>query len=150
MRFGGTLLAAVALAAAGASSVLADGPRNILWDGGFEVGFGNTFWGVTAGNHGPNLRTMWANGVLKLERAAGSRIYELEEGAYCLCAWVRRGPAFDERPAQVRLVLSNLNYPREREANQYARSFPVPPGEGWHRIAFPVQIKAPFRKLPAD
>ena len=137
----GLILAGAALARA------AEPPHNILWDGGFEIGYGNTFWGVLGGNYGPNLRSMWDGGVVKLHRPIGSRIYRLPEGPYHLCAWVRRGPQFERQPARVTLTLSNRNYVRERKSESYSQTFDVPPGEGWHRVGFTLEVRSPQRPL---
>ncbi|MCM8768830.1 MAG: hypothetical protein NC911_03995 [Candidatus Omnitrophica bacterium] len=120
-------------------SQLAD---NILWDGGFEVGFGNSFWSVVPGNYGPNFRSMWQAGVLKLERPVASRLYYLPSGDYYLAAWVKQGPDFGRKKSSLRLLLTNQNNPRERESTTFSHIFEVPPGENWTEIGFPLTISS--------
>ncbi|HNQ35120.1 MAG TPA: hypothetical protein PKN80_03545 [bacterium] len=121
--------------------------KNILWDGGFEIGYGNNFWGAPNGNYGPNRRDMWSNGVIKLNSRIASRIYWLEEGTYTLGAWVKRGPeaADPNQNFALRLLLTNLNYYDDKQRNEYGKVFPVAAGEGWQRVGWSIEIQGPVR-----
>lgn len=136
----------VGMLAAMATSVLAqDTPRNILWDGTFDTGYGNTFWGTTLGNLGPNRRALWKDGAIRLDQTVVSRTYWLEEGPYALCAWVKRSGTAEV--AQVNLTLTNYNDADEKTRNEYVKKFDVPAGDGWHRIGFVAEIKGSHRPM---
>ncbi len=119
--------------------------RNILWDGGFELGYGNNFWGTVYGNQGPVLRSMWSGGVLKLNQRVASRVYILEDGTYTLCAWVKRAPGFEAQESRVSLLLTNFNYYRETQKNLYGKTFPVAAGAGWQRVGWSFEVQGPVR-----
>jgi len=121
--------------------------RNLLWDGGFEIGYGNSYWGVVYGNYGPNFRASWRDGVLKLERPMGSRIYRLEDGDYYLAAWVKRGPGFEKKPGRFELVLTSRNYDRASQVDNYRKFFEIPEEDRWHQVGFPVKIQNPVNPL---
>lgn len=142
-----------------ASLLLADGAQaqqtkgtnaNILWDGGFETGYGNGFWGVTWGNIGPNYREMWKDGVVRLNTPVATRVYWLDDGAYSLTAWVKRVPGSVEGDApqddDVKLTLTNFNYYRDPSKQEYEKKFNVPAGDQWHRVTFNIQIAQPDRR----
>ncbi|MCM8769521.1 MAG: hypothetical protein NC911_07640 [Candidatus Omnitrophica bacterium] len=119
--------------------------RNILWDGGLETGYGNCFWGTILGNYGPNRRSAWSNGMVKLQQTVASRCYWLEEGNYALGVWVKRAPGFEKEPFVVTVLLTNLNHYKDKGKNEYRKKFPVPEGEGIHRLGWSFSIKEALR-----
>jgi len=121
--------------------------RNILWDGGLETGYGNGYWGTIRGNYGPNRRSAWSNGLVRLKQTVASRCYWLQEGTYSLCVWVKRAPGFEKEPLEIGLLLTNLNYYGDKEKNEYRKKFSVPEGEGLHRLGWSFTIKAPVRPV---
>ncbi|HNS48251.1 MAG TPA: hypothetical protein PKM61_01835 [bacterium] len=122
----------------------ADDARNLLWDGDFDLGYGNNFWGAVYNNQGPNFRDMWSDGAIRLRRTIATRVYRLEEGDYALCAWVRRDPKRPaDQPASLTLTLTNFNYYNNEKRNEYRKVFPVPAGTDWQRFGFPLTISAP-------
>lgn len=136
------------LVPSGVRAEQASGPvTNILWDGGFETGYGNGFWGVTWGNIGPNYREMWQDGTVRLQTPVATRVYWLEDGTYSLTAWVKRVPGSAEgEDDEVKLTLTNFNYYRDRSRQEYDKRFKVPAGDKWHRVTFNVQINQPERR----
>lgn len=120
-------------------------PRNLLWDGGFDTGFGNGFWTVLGKNLGPSLRAMWVDGAIRLQLPIGSRCVKIEDGTWSLGAWVKRAP--DAGEAEVRLELTNRNGPKETQSNAYAKKFVVPAGEGWQRVGWSFEVKGSLRPL---
>jgi len=123
----------------------AESPRNLLWDGQFNTGLGNGFWTVCTGNHGPNLRRLWRDGVVVLEQDIGSRAYSLDDGAYTLTAWVRQRDG-EEAKASVALSITNLNYYGEKEHNEWVARSKVVPGE-WQRVELKFEVRQPVRRL---
>jgi len=121
--------------------------RNILWDGGLETGYGNSYWGTIRGNYGPNWRSAWSNGMVKLRQTVASRCYWLAEGTYSLCVWVKRVPGWEKEPMGVILLLTNLNYYGDREKNEYRKKFSVPEGEGVFRLGWSFTIKGAVRPI---
>ena len=119
----------------------AEPPRNILWDGGFDTGYGNSYWGAVRGNEGPNLRGMWSDGVLTLRQRVASRVYILDEGTYTLCAWVKRAPGFEDRNPNLALLLTNFNYYRDKGKNDFGKSLAVPAGTDWQRVGWTFEVK---------
>lgn len=117
--------------------------RNILWDGGFDLGYGNNCWGTTLGNLGPNRRANWSASVLTLRQTAASRIYWLEEGSYAFCAWVRRGDTNAAAKTSVALILSNFNDNEAKQGNTFRRVFAVPLSNDWQRVGWTFDIRAP-------
>lgn len=121
--------------------------RNLLWDAGFDTGFGNGFWTTVNGNVGPSRRDMWSGEVLTLKLNVGSRIYSLAEGDYALCAWVRRAPGATEADPTVTLELTNGNYYRDKLKNSYEKKFPVAPGDAWQRVGWIFTVSGAIRPL---
>ncbi|MCC7519796.1 MAG: hypothetical protein IT578_11520 [Verrucomicrobiae bacterium] len=128
-----------------APSPAAAAPRNLLWDGGLETGFGNGFWTVVGKNLGPSLRSMWSEGVIDLKLPIASRCVKVEEGVWSLCAWIRRVPGNEK--GEVHLELTNFNDPKEKKGNAYSRKFSVPPSEGWQRVGWTFEVKESLRPL---
>lgn len=118
--------------------------RNILWDGEFELGYGNHCWGTTAGNLGPNRRANWTPGVLALYQAVASRIYWLEDGSYALSAWVRRGDTNAAASAKLTVILTNQNDAETKRGNAYRQIFQVPVSNGWQRVGWTLNITDPL------
>lgn len=148
MKSTGTFMASclpILLLSLSATAAAAEAPRNILWDGGLDTGLGNSFWGVPHGNHGPNSRDMWCDGVLRLKRPVATRIYWLEEGTYSLCAWVKRDPQAADLGPSIVLSATNLNYEQDKQHNAFSRKFAVPEGNAWQRVGWSFSIQSPVR-----
>jgi hypothetical protein len=120
-------------------------PRNILWDGGFDTGFGNGFWTSVNGNIGPSRRDMWSREGITLKLPIGSRVYPITDGTYTLCAWVRRNPAVKDDAPVVTLELTNGNYYGDKQVNRYSMKFPVPEGAPWQRVGWTFSVSASVR-----
>ena len=142
------LIAVACLALFAATALAQDAPsRNILWDGGFDTGYGNAFWGTEMGGIGPNRRDMWDDGVLTLKQPVCSRSYWLEKGTYTLCAWVKRSAASSAKNPRIFLTLTNRANVEEKKENTFTKPFSVPVGEGWQRVGFTFDITSPHRPL---
>jgi len=137
-----------------AAGPAAEPPRNILWDGGLETGYGNNCWGTVYGNQGPNLRGLWSGatrpgttgqGVLTLNQRVTSRVYILDEETYSLCAWVKSGPGFNDQRLKVSLALTNLNNYQEKQKDQYGKSFELRPGSDWQRVGWSFEVRGVVR-----
>ena len=72
MRYAGSCAVAICLLLSGA--LYAQDAQNILWDGGFETGFGNAFWAVERGNYGASYRHMWKDGVVQAKVVEGTEL----------------------------------------------------------------------------
>jgi hypothetical protein len=145
-RVGAALLAAaVFLFARGAHA--ADAPPNVLWDGGFDTGFGNGFWTALNKNLGPSRRDTWSGEAITLRLGIGSRVYPLADGEYTLCAWVKRNPAAKEEEPTLSLELTNGNYYRDKKVNSYERKFPVAAGADWQRVGWSFKVAGSVRPL---
>lgn len=144
-----TLLAGAAILASACLPVTAPSenaaPRNVLWDGSFDTGFGNGFWTSVNGNAGPSRRDMWSGEVITLRIPIGSRVYPITDGPYTLCAWVKRVPGVKEEAPVVVLELTNGNYYRDKQVNSYSKKFPVPEGTEWQRVGWSFTVSASVR-----
>lgn len=123
---------------------LAAQTNNILWDGGFDTGFGNGYWTAVGLNRGPSLRRMWdGQTALRTTIPVGSRVYRLDDGAYALTAWVKRAPdSLAVKDPVVRLTLSNVNYQPGPGRHAWSKTFPVPPGTDWSRVGWVQEINS--------
>lgn len=140
------LFCAACLASPAFAQGTGEAPRNILWDGGFRVGFGNGFWTTQLGNRGPSRRDSWSEEGMNLQDDVCSRVYALDEGTWSLCAWVKRNPRAAEEAAFVAMELTNLNYYGDKEMkNAFLKKFEVPMGNEWKRVGWSFEIKAPVR-----
>jgi len=139
------LLAAFLVASTGVSAKTPSATVNILWDGGFETGYGNAFWGVPWGNLGPNYRDMWDDGVVRLKTKIATRVYWLEDGTYTATAWVRQTPNATSNP-RVRLTVTNLNYYRDRTKQAFSQRFSVSSKDDWQRVSFSFTVNKPDRR----
>jgi hypothetical protein len=120
-------------------------PRNILWDGGLQIGYGNAFWGAPLGNQGPSSREAWRDGVVTLDGRMTSRVYGLDEGAFTLCAWVRQSKNASGRDVTVTLLLTNDNTAAEKQKNEFRKTFTVGSGRAWQRVGWTFELRGVVR-----
>ena len=93
---------------------------------------------------------MWNQGVIHLQRPIGTRVYRLRPGWYSLCAWIKQDkttPRQSDQAPAVSLKLSNRNYYRDKQRNEFTRKFTVMSTDTWQQVGWSFEIKHPVRDL---
>jgi hypothetical protein len=126
--------------------------QNIIWDGGFESGYGNGCWGAASNGKSYNRYIDWVEGGSEGKRcvrvgdftAIASRIYKLGNGPAVFRFSFSAKTEDETKQGFLSARVSNQNYYRYRKKNILSKNFTVD-GAEWKRYSFDVEIKDPFR-----